>query len=192
MVTSVVCRCRISTSLSRADLIRLDLALWRQNQQLLQRLEELERKQRGSAAPFSKGKRKPGQGEFSRRAEPPADYAAQVEELEEMLTYLLRPRRTRDPDNQRLLDGIGWQHDRGRVLRFLHNPAVEPTNNRAERALRPAVIARKVSHCSKNERGAEAFAVFASVARTAVKQGEVSVTNAYLRLMHNATTAAPT
>jgi len=124
------------------------------------------------------------------RAGPPADYDAQVEELEEMLTYLLRPRRLRDPDNQRLLDGIGWQHDRGRVLTFLRNPAVEPTNNRAERALRPAVIARKVSHCSKNERGAEAFAVFASVARTAVKQGEVSVTNAYLRLMHNASTTA--
>jgi len=78
----------------------------------------------------------------------------------------LRPRRLRDPDNQRLLDGIGQQHDRNRVLNFLSNPAVEPTNNRAERALRPAVIARKVSHCSKNQRGAEAFAAFTSVART--------------------------
>jgi hypothetical protein len=75
------------------------------------------------------------------------------------------------------LDGIGWQHDRGRVLRFLHNPAV---------------IARKVSHCSKNGRGAEAFAVFASLARTAVKQGSASVTGACLRLMQNTTTAAPT
>ncbi len=33
------------------------------------------------------------------------------------------------------------------MLRFLHEPGVEPTNNRAERALRPAVIARKVSQC---------------------------------------------
>jgi hypothetical protein len=33
------------------------------------------------------------------------------------------------------------------------------------------VIARKVSHCSKNERGAEAFTAFTSVARTAVKKG---------------------
>ncbi|MCW5981201.1 MAG: transposase [Bryobacteraceae bacterium] len=41
------------------------------------------------------------------------------------------------------------------MLTFLHHPDVEPTNNRAERALRPA-IARKVSHCSKNTRGAEA------------------------------------
>ena len=71
---------------------------------------------------------------------------------------MLRPRRLRDADNQRLLDGIGLQHDRQRVLNFLYNPEVEPTNNRAERVSRPAVIARKVSHCSKNERGAEAFA----------------------------------
>jgi transposase len=31
------------------------------------------------------------------------------------------------------------------LLRFLEEPLVEPTNNRVERGLRPAVIARKVS-----------------------------------------------
>ena len=41
------------------------------------------------------------------------------------------------------------------------NPLAEFT-----RALRPAVIARKVSQCSKNTRGAEAFAAFTSVIRT--------------------------
>jgi len=64
-----------------------------------------------------------------------------------------------------LLNGIGGQNDRGNLLRFLREPGVEPTNNRAERALRPAVIARKVSQCSKNERGAYAFAAFISLAR---------------------------
>ena len=121
------------------------------------------------------------------RAGPVADYPAKVEEIEENLTYVLRPRRLRDPDNQRLLDGIGLQHDRERVLTFLHNPEVEPTNNRAERALRPAVIARKVSHCSKNERGAEAFAAFTSVARTTVKRGVATVTDALQCLMQSAT-----
>jgi hypothetical protein len=29
-----------------------------------------------------------------------------------------------------LLNGIGLQHDRGNLLRFLHEPDVEPTNNR--------------------------------------------------------------
>jgi hypothetical protein len=77
-------------------------------------------------------------------------YRQQGQEIEDLLTYQLRHRQLTDPDNQRLLDGIGWQHDRGRVLRFLHNPAIEPTNNRAERALRPAVIARKVSTVFQN------------------------------------------
>jgi hypothetical protein len=65
------------------------------------------------------------------------------------------------------LNELGWHHERGNLLRFLHEPAViEPTNNLAERALRPAVIARKVSHCSKNERGASTFAAFKSVIGT--------------------------
>ena len=120
------------------------------------------------------------------RAGPVAGYSAKVEEIEEDLTYLLRPRRLRDSDNQRLLDGIGFQHDQQRILNFLHNPEVEPTNNRAERALRSAVIARKVSHCSKNQRGAEAFAAFTSVARTTVKTGTATVTDVFYRLIQNA------
>jgi transposase len=84
-------------------------------------------------------------------------------------TYYLRDRRLQDPDNQRLLTELGWHHDRGNVRRFLVDPRIEPTNNRAERALRPAVIARKGSHCSKNERGAPAFAAFTSVVRTLAK-----------------------
>src|ERR1700677_757902 len=110
-------------------------------------------------------------------------YADRAEQIELDLTYLLRPRRLRDPDNQRLLDGIGQQNDRQRVLNFLYNPEVEPTNNRAERALRPAVIARKISHCSKNERGSEAFAAFTSVVRTTVKKGLATVTDVIHRLI---------
>ena len=52
---------------------------------------------------------------------------------------------------------------RGSLLRFLGEHGVDPTNNRAERDLRPAVIARKVSHCSKNPNGAKAFEAFTSV-----------------------------
>src|SRR5205807_5269427 len=92
---------------------------------------------------------------------PVADFEAQAAALQARLTALLAPRTLPDPDNQRLLDQVRWQHDRGNVLRFLTDPRIEPTNNRAERALRPAVIARKVSQCSKNQRGADAFAAFA-------------------------------
>ena len=76
-----------------------------------------------------------------------------------------------DADNWRLQNELGWHHDRGNLLRFLDDPSIEPTNNRAERALRPAVIARKVSHCSKNVGGADAFSAFTSVIRTLARNG---------------------
>jgi transposase len=105
------------------------------------------------------------------RDTPVADFKVEAEALQAELTYQLRDRRLKDRDNQRLLDELGWHHDRGNVLRFLTDPRIEPTNNRAERALRPAVIARKVSHCSKNGAGAQAFAAFTSVVRTLAKHG---------------------
>jgi transposase len=100
---------------------------------------------------------------------------ARVAELQAAVTRHLRPRRLRDRDNQRLLDELGRHHARGNLLRFLEDPTIEPTNNRAERALRPAVIARKVSQCSKTEEGAEAFSAFTSVIRTLVKTGADTV-----------------
>ncbi len=100
------------------------------------------------------------------------NYVAQVRQLELEVSWQLRPRELSDPDNQRLLNELGRHHERGNLLRFLHEPvAVAPTNNAAERALRPAVIARKVSQCSKNERGAAAFAAFQSVIGTLKKSG---------------------
>jgi transposase InsO family protein len=109
-------------------------------------------------------------------------YWKQVEDLDSELTAHLRDRRLRDRDNQRVLNGVGVQHDRGHVLRFLRE-GVEPTNNRAERDLRPAVIARKVSHCSKNERGARAFEAFTSVLQTFRKLNTVSAVPILARLI---------
>jgi transposase len=114
------------------------------------------------------------------REGPVADVKVEVEALQAELTYQLRDRCLKDRDNQRLLNELGWHHDRGNVLRFLTDPRVEPTNNRAERALRPAVIARKVSHCSQNDAGAHAFAALTSIVRTLAKQGMDSlVANLY-------------
>jgi transposase len=115
------------------------------------------------------------------------DYEERVERMEADLTHHLRNRALKDDDNQRLLNGIGGQNDRDNLLRFLHKPGIEPTNNRAERALRPAVIARKVSQCSKNERGAYAFV---SLAQTFHKNPAVSVTQAFLGLFRNGTSTA--
>jgi hypothetical protein len=114
-----------------------------------------------------------------------ADFVTEAQRLRDALTHHLRPRILRDPDNQRLLNGIGRQHDRGHVLRFLADPQVEPTNNRAERVLRPAVIARKVSQCSKNPAGAQAFAAFKSVVQTLAKQGVGSMVEGLYHLFRS-------
>ena len=100
------------------------------------------------------------------------DYARRVRAIEAELSSHLEERQLKDADNQRLLNELSRHHERGNLLRFLHEPTtIEPTNNAAERALRPAVIARKVSHCSKNAKGAEAFSAFKSVIQTIKKQG---------------------
>ncbi len=103
--------------------------------------------------------------ESERRGEA-SNFVAESERLKRELSHHLRERSMPDPDNQRLLNELGRRDDRGNLLRFLDDPGVEPTNNRAERALRGAVIARKVSHCSKTDEGAEAFSAFTSVIRT--------------------------
>jgi transposase len=126
-----------------------------------------------------------------RRAGKAKKFQAEVERIEEQLTIHLRHRILKDDDNQRLLNGIGPQHDRGRVLLFLHDPAIEPTNNRGERALRPAVIVRKLSHGSKNERGAEAFAGFSSVIQTAAKKKDCSIIDALQNLFQSKSHKAP-
>ena len=108
-----------------------------------------------------------------------SDYVAETERLRREVSYHLRDRpmpaldsdRGADRDNGRLQNELGWHDDRGNLLRFLDDPGIEPTNNRAERALRGAVIARKVSHCSKNEDGADAFSAFTSVIRTLARNG---------------------
>ena len=94
------------------------------------------------------------------------EYRKQGEALREELSFHLRHRALRDPGNQALLNGVGYQDDLGNVLRFLDRDSIEPTNNRAERELRPAVIARKLSHCSRTRRGADAFEAFTSVIQT--------------------------
>jgi hypothetical protein len=111
-------------------------------------------------------------------------FAAQAQHLKDALTHHLRDRPLKDPDNRRLLNELGWHHDRGNLLRFLDDPRIEPTNNRAERALRPAVIARKVSQCSKNARGAQTFAAFTTVVCTLAKTRAESVVEGLLHVFH--------
>ena len=48
---------------------------------------------------------------------------------------------------------------------------MDGTNNAAERALRPAVVARKISGGSRSKSGADAWAKLATLMRTAGQQG---------------------
>ena len=60
---------------------------------------------------------------------------------------------------------------RSYLFTFLYVDAVAPTNNAAERELRPAVIIRKTNGCNRSSNGATAHAVLSSVIRTARKHG---------------------
>jgi transposase len=119
------------------------------------------------------------------------ELAAARDRLQAAVTAHLRERRLTNATNRKLLSELGWHHDRGNLLRFLYEPGVEPTNNRAERALRPAVIARKVSHCSKNAAGATAHAAFTSVCVTLRQRGVASLVAALSTLFRMGTVAAP-
>jgi hypothetical protein len=55
---------------------------------------------------------------------------------------------------------------------FLWEKDLDGTNNAAERAIRPAVVARKISGGSRSKNGAEAWATLASLLRTAGQQGK--------------------
>jgi FtsZ-binding cell division protein ZapB len=82
-----------------------------------------------------------------------------------------------DADCQRLADRI-LEHVDELVL-WLRDPAVDPTNNAAERALRPAVITRKTSFGSQSKKGALDFARLLSLIQTWEQQGHDFFTYAH-------------
>ncbi len=75
-----------------------------------------------------------------------------------------------DPDNARLARRLREQREH--LLRSLDHDAVDATNNPAEREIRPAVVARKLSAGNRTEAGAETHAVLASALRTCRRQGK--------------------
>src|SRR5262245_41799610 len=81
----------------------------------------------------------------------PQGYARRVQEIDNRLEDWLVDRFARfeslSPELSRLAKHIANHRDEW--LLFLHEPAVPPTNNHAERMLRPAVITRKIGGCNK-------------------------------------------
>lgn len=68
---------------------------------------------------------------------------------------------------QRLL-GPEHQH----LFTCFRRPGVPPTNNQAERSLRPVVIMRKVIQCTRSDKGLENHSVLRSLLETARRQGK--------------------
>src|ERR1700681_2589509 len=88
-------------------------------------------------------------------------------------------------------DGLFRSSERSIHIAGIRNQqGIEPTNNRAERDLRPAVISRKVSQCSKNQRGAHAFEVFTSVLETIRKTTPSEIARALVQVMAGQPTIA--
>lgn len=97
-----------------------------------------------------------------------AVYGRQVKSIETRLRKL-GAASWDDADADRLAARLRKYQDR--LTTFLHDRQVEGTNNAAERALRPAVVMRKITGGSRSESGAHAWAILASVMRTAQQQG---------------------
>ena len=139
---------------------------------ILENLSKLEKKKKGPAKVFARRLK-----ELLRRmldlwhrqrdgTMDSEQYLKEGKKLTEELERLLADRKLKDPDNNSMLYELGRQEDEGNISRFLKDSNIEPTNNFAERLLRSAVIARKVSQCSKNERGANAYAAIKGVMTT--------------------------
>lgn len=78
----------------------------------------------------------------------------------------------RNPSNRRLAKHL--RHEQPWLFTFLHCPGIEATNNAAERALRPAVIARKTWGGNRTENGAKTQQILISILTTCRQQGKDS------------------
>jgi transposase len=96
------------------------------------------------------------------------DFKTQVARIERHCDRLLQ--RDLAPPEAKRLQRRYLKH-RDKLFVFLYRSDVDPTNNVAERALRPSVIHRKVTGCFRSDWGAKAYAAIASVIDTAELSG---------------------
>jgi transposase len=100
------------------------------------------------------------------------DFAERRGRLEGWLERLIATPRT-GPGEVAIQNRIGKRL--GSISTCLYEPAAEPTNNRGERELRPAVIARKLSCGNKTPAGKRSFEVLRSAATSCWKRGHDAV-----------------
>lgn len=86
-------------------------------------------------------------------------------EMDRLLAHTFRL-----PVNRRLAKHL--RHEQPHLFTFLHCPGIEATNNAAEQAIRPAVIARKTWGGNRTHNGARIQQILASILRTCRQQGK--------------------
>jgi len=109
--------------------------------------------------------------------------AKEGEEKEKLLHWmdLIASRDYRSAEVFKFVKSVCRNH-RENLFRFVDNPEIDSTNNRAERGLRHAVVIRKISNGSRSEDGAEITARLLSVLQT-MKLQEVNPFNGAMDLL---------
>ena len=98
----------------------------------------------------------------------PGQAAAAADGLQQRLGDLCRPAKT-NPANETFAAHLHACHRQ--AFTFLRVPGLDATNHKAEQAIRPAVVNRKVWGGNRTAAGARAQAVLTSVLRTAYLRG---------------------
>jgi hypothetical protein len=96
-------------------------------------------------------------------------YEAKVRKIERRLIELARGPQGGWTDKQAKRLAKRLRGHEGELTVFLRQDGVAGDNNAAERALRPAVVMRKISGGSRSEKGARATAILLSVIKTALQ-----------------------
>jgi hypothetical protein len=104
-----------------------------------------------------------------REALSPEEFQSKNRRLDGRLERLIFNHGSTDPDVKRIADRLTWSMEG--LFTFLDEEGVEPTNNHAEREIRPAVIIRKNSLGNRSEKGANCQAVLMSIYRTLKMRG---------------------
>ena len=97
-----------------------------------------------------------------------APYEMKASRLEDRLDQLIGAAQEH-ADAKRLCKRL--TRHRAELTRFLWDETLDGTNNAAERALRPAVVMRKITGGSRSRAGAQAWMKLASLLRTADQRG---------------------
>ena len=140
---------------------------------LLKDLKEMNETKTGRALQFARQATRLLQEALALKREKPTlssrTFSQRARSLEARLDLLIAPsRRFSHPENARFAKRL--RKHRPHLLRFLYVDDLQPTNNLAERMLRPAVITRKTNGCNRTQDGAAAHSILSSVLVTCHQQ----------------------